>query len=448
MNSLFGSSRWKASKFTHLTKSDDGSLLLYNSAVGAIARVGRSDSTIVTEALEKGFAGTPLDLLAELVLNGFFVDNHLDEMALFRENEKENSDVLELCLLPTEKCNFRCTYCYELFRGGKMHRSIIEGIVKYVREKSNNLAALRIGWFGGEPLTAPDVIYELATRLQAVCRASATSYSSSMVTNGYLLDTKMADLMFRAEVRDFQITLDGGAEDHNRHRSLAKKRTDASTFDRIFGNLLALRDRSDAFRVIVRFNFDAESSKRIEPFLEKLSKELSRDERFFVDFHPIGRWGGPNDNHLPVCGVREGQILQSRFFDAAGQNGLSVRALRQRMEPRGSVCYAANPYNFVIGSDGTIYKCTVAFEDARNQIGRITEDGRMLLDQEKFLLWTGVGAEKHQSCGGCFFRPSCQGNACPLERIRSGSPPCPSTKVTIDEAIAVVAADAMRRSAG
>ena len=122
-----------------------------------------------------------------------------------------------------------------------------------------------------------------------------------------------------------------------------------------------------------------------------------------------------------------------------------MSALPLKAEPNGSVCYAANPHSFVIGSDGTIYKCTVAFEDERNHVGQITEDGRMLLDRAKFLLWTGVGPEKHESCKGCFFRPACQSNACPLERIRSGSPPCPSTKATIDEAVRVVAADAIRK---
>ncbi|MBR0696588.1 radical SAM/SPASM domain-containing protein [Bradyrhizobium lablabi] len=451
---VFGRSHWKASKFTLLTSADadDGSLLLYNSAVGAIARVTRADSAVVAEAYKKGFSGTPLGPLAELTLNGFFVDSELDEIAWassIRDSETLREDVLELCLLPTEKCNFRCTYCYETFLRGKMQRSVIEGIINFVQGRSATLTSLRVGWFGGEPLTAPEVISEVATRLQDICKASGTRYSSSLVTNGYLLNSKMADLLFRAEVRDFQITLDGSAEDHNRHRLLAKKKSQTSnTFDRIFANLLSLRDRPDPFRVIIRLNFDPESAKRIGPFLDNISREFANDERFFVDFHPVGRWGGPNDSSLPVCGMREGQVLQTQFFGSAGESGLNVRALRQRLEPNGSMCYAANPRSFVIGSDGTIYKCTVAFEDPRNQVGKITEDGQMLIDQAKFLLWTNDGSAGHKGCQACFFKPSCHGNACPLERIRSQSPPCPSTKVTIDQAIRVVAADAIRKAGG
>src|SRR5258708_632412 len=113
-----------------------------------------------------------------------------------------------------------------------------------------------------------------------------------MVTNGYLLDSAMADLLFRAEVRDFQITLDGGEDDHNRLRLLADKTS--GTFAQVFGNLRALRDRQDQFRVIVRVNFDPDSANRMSRFIERISAEFGDDERFFIDFHPVGRWGGPN----------------------------------------------------------------------------------------------------------------------------------------------------------
>ena len=63
------------------------------------------------------------------------------------------------------------------------------------------------------------------------------------------------------------------------------------------------------------------------------------------------------------------------------------------MKPFGSVCYAANPHSFVIGSDGTIYKCTVAFEDPKNHLGRLAEDGEMHIDDQKFALWVSNGEE-------------------------------------------------------
>ena len=445
-DSIFGDMRWKASRYTSSTNAEDGSLLLYSSMVGAVARVSQDDTGIVSHALVNGFNGSPAGPLAELALNGFFVDSELDEIALaasVRKRESHKTDALELSILPTERCNFRCVYCYESFLKGKMQSGIRDGIVEFVRRRAESLTSLHVGWFGGEPLTASDVVADISARLLRICAQTGTSYSSAMVTNGYLLNSAMADMLFQAQVRDFQITLDGGEDDHNRLRLLADKTS--NTFAQIFSNLVSLRDRKEYFRVIIRVNFDPDSATRMERFVEKISATFAGDERFFIDFHPVGRWGGPNDGSVPVCDSGQGFGYQTRFFGTASKNSLSVRALRQRMEPSGSVCYAANPRSFVIGSDGIVYKCTVAFDDPANHVGRITPDGELQLDQDKLAMWTGGGAEKDEGCQACFFSPSCQGNACPLERIRTGSRPCPSTKATIGEAIRVVAADAMRR---
>lgn len=42
-------------------------------------------------------------------------------------------------------------------------------------------------------------------------------------------------------------------------------------------------------------------------------------------------------------------------------------------------------------------------------------------------------------CVQCTFRPSCQGAACPLERIRSGSRPCPSEKHQVKQILQIMA---------
>jgi uncharacterized protein len=51
------------------------------------------------------------------------------------------------------------------------------------------------------------------------------------------------------------------------------------------------------------------------------------------------------------------------------------------------ICYAARANAFVIRSNGDVAKCTVAFTDDRNKIGRLTPDGELQVDHNRHLPW-------------------------------------------------------------
>jgi uncharacterized protein len=62
------------------------------------------------------------------------------------------SDVLQLIILPTEQCNFRCVYCYELFDYGLIRQEVVEWIKNLLIARKSSLKYLSVSWFGGEPL--------------------------------------------------------------------------------------------------------------------------------------------------------------------------------------------------------------------------------------------------------------------------------------------------------
>ena len=100
---------------------------------------------------------------------------------------------LHLILMPTERCDFRCVYCYEDFVAGRMPRAVIDGVIALIERRAPTLDRLELEWFGGEPLLALDVIEEVSRRVlaqqehrpQLVCSGAAT-------TNGYRLDLETA----------------------------------------------------------------------------------------------------------------------------------------------------------------------------------------------------------------------------------------------------------------
>ena len=48
--------------------------------------------------------------------------------------------ILHLILLPTEKCNFRCKYCYEDFSIGRMNVDTISGVKALLEKRCSDLS--------------------------------------------------------------------------------------------------------------------------------------------------------------------------------------------------------------------------------------------------------------------------------------------------------------------
>ena len=242
-------------------------------------------------------------------------------------------------------------------------------------------------------------------------------------------------LVYDCRVRQFQITLDGVPSNHNKRRPLAGG---GATFDRIYDNLLNMKSLDAPFKVILRINFDATSAESMEGFIDRISRDFAQDERFIVHFFPISEWGGDKTRTLPICDANIGRVLKYQLLEQAVNKGFASR-IRNEIGPMGTACYAVDPNSFIIGSDGTVYKCTVAFEDSRNRVGVIKPDGSMEIDIDKFALWVTNEGVNDRHCTSCFFNPSCHGMSCPLYRMETNESPCPTVKVSFPDALKILA---------
>jgi uncharacterized protein len=441
----------KQSQFTTIVDKGDGSHLLYNTLTGDFIQVPTS---AIQFLLDKPTANyllsdmNPFQLL--LFERGFLVPGDADEKRrsrmLYDTRMRVGSQKrIELILLPHENCNFRCSYCYETFARNKMEPWVHEAVGKFVEQRIDELELLEIAWFGGEPTLALDVIYELSSKLTAMCDRNNIDYKSQMTTNGYKLSDEVAqNLIEKCRVVQFQITLDGAPEEHDKRRHLADG---GNTFDRIYKNLLNLRNIKGRFNVIIRVNFDSENAKHMESFNERLANDFASDTRFLVHFFPISRWGGAGDGALPICDANAGRILKYQMLESAVDKGFRSR-IREEIKPMGTACYAADPNSFIIGADGTVYKCTVAFEDQRNHVGKLRADGTMTLDVDKYALWVVNDGVTDHNCQSCFFNPSCHGVSCPLWRMESQQSPCPSVKEEFPQALRILAKELTREGGG
>jgi uncharacterized protein len=289
----------------------------------------------------------------------------------------------ELIILPTEKCNFRCTYCYEDFAAGLMKPEIISGIKQLLKQRVADLETLNLSWFGGEPLTAKNVVLEISEYAKSLAsQYSQLTYSGGMTTNGYLLDYETAKDLADVGVQKYQISLDGSREIHNKSRIRADGN---GTFDRIWTNLLAIRNSSLPVSILVRIHFSAETFQQLDALIEDLKKEFLPDPRFLFLFKSIGRWGGANDNEIKVLSLKKKekalQSLQTKLF------GENLNSLQNLLEPDNYVCYASRSNSLVIRSNGDVAKCTVALYDDRNKVATLQPDGTLQLIPGRLAPW-------------------------------------------------------------
>jgi uncharacterized protein len=422
--------RWVPSRYNVQATAEDGRLVLWNTLSGKMSVFQTADRDAVLGLLRRpGFEAPQEKVVGYLVGRGYLVRQGVDEYRQFQQlfgQEHYRTDALELILMSSEDCNFRCTYCYEDFTRGTMIREVREGIKNLVRKRIKRLNRLTVGWFGGEPLYGWEAVEDLAPFFVEIADEHEVPFSAHMTTNGYLLTPEVADKLFIWRIRHFQITLDGLAEHHNHSRAA---RNGGPTFERIFDNLKSLVQRKEHFQVLLRLNFDHANAGGISEFVDLLSREFTNDPRFSLAMHAVSKLGGPNDSQLGVCTDDEAGRIQREIQAQAQRQGLNVGNLRNAARMGSKVCYAARPYNFLIGATGKVMKCTVLLDKSDyNVVGRITEKGDLELDKDRMALWTEPAFEHDKQCQKCVVLPSCQGISCPVIRIEHNIQPCISTR--------------------
>lgn len=438
-------SNWKLSRYTVIFRRPNGDAILHNSFMGALAVVPAEQFSEIEAGLNKEIelSERSSPTLSELCQNRFLFPADIDEKAYVADvlrQESQGTD-FDIIILPHENCNFRCVYCYETHQRGRMQPSVIEGLKMLVARKAAAIKSLSIRWFGGEPLLAVDIIDELSASFLASCDKYGVLYRSHMTTNAYLLTPAVFERLIKNQIRDYQITLDGPEPCHDKTRVLVGG---GKTFRTIFNNLMHMQQSGHDFTVSLRINFDEQSIPLMGDFFLELSRVFGNDRRFGLYLRPIGKYGGPNDANIEVCDPGIAKVVEMELSQQYLPHGYLDRLVKKSLQSHGQVCYAAKPNSIVVGSDGTIYKCSVSFEDANNQVGRLMPDGSLDIDLRLWNLWVNNRLEENLICDACPVYPICQGKYCPRSSIRENKPVCPMTRTTYAQLVQLAAADTAR----
>ena len=328
--------------------------------------------------------------------------------------------IQQLIILPTERCNFRCTYCYEDFLIGKMKEPVQSSIERFMDRRIPELSELSLHWFGGEPLLAKQVVLRLSAHASRLCGEHGVSLIGGLTTNAYVLTSDLFEELLSYNQRFYQITFDGWQEGHDVVRKLANGR---GSFERIWENMCATKRSTEQFKIQIRIHVRRDNHENLEVLLHNLAREFGGDPRYSLDFEHLRNLGGAGgktvDRPLSLAELREAERhLRSGYEAAVNSLDLQSSVLDQSNspvqdypigevrpdQPRAAppyICYASKPNSLLIRADGRIGKCTVALDDDRNTIGAVNSDGTLTIDNVKLAPWLRGLSDLSTEALGC-----------------------------------------------
>ncbi len=409
----------KKSKYTFVLNVEPNILLMYNSVrgVSSFIKFYGDDAILASRCVENPNKYKDTEIHNILVKHGMIISSEAEEDSICTPLALKRifNPTLVLIIMPTEDCNFRCSYCYEEHKKGIMNINTAESIVKYVQKSILNYTQLHIVWFGGEPLMSNetiDLILHISEKLIKICSCARRKYSADIITNGYNLTLSTFEQLLSCKIFSYQVTIDGLSYIHDKYRFLANGEC---THDRIISNLLEIKKKCKKryFNIAIRTNITSEMEPLLNEHFTELSGMFSDDSRFSFYFRPVGNWGGDSVKNL--CN----NMYDPFSFKNVYEKILIIQTKSNldfgRFIPffNNCTCSACYENSYVIGYDGKIYKCTCHFDEPNNEVGFLEKEGDIVLDINKIIKWVRV-PELKKSCKSCFFAPVCLNMSCPI----------------------------------
>lgn len=344
---------------------------------------------------------------------GMIVPQALDEAAMVEqrfEQGKKDLSYLDLTILLTYRCQFRCTYCFE---GTKkdidLDDTTADNLLMFLEDHAMTWKKIRVTWFGGEPLVAYSRMEALSRRLIAFCDQHGIDYSADMVTNGFALtESRCRALVNEMRVKRYILTLDGPAPIHDKRRPLLSGQP---TFHKIWENITFLIQYGA--KVNIRMTIDKQNLEAIPILLDEIAAGpfsgktgLSFCRTMDFDFTP-------DKVKDVIFNEKEFADIEWGLIQHAHQLGL----YRYRFPHSAPLGGCLREGDIVMGPHGEIFKCLDTVGDPKWVSGRIQDRGQADRPEwyEQWLRWTPA---QSTPCRGCVLQPLCQGG-CPHNALFS-----------------------------
>lgn len=326
--------------------------------------------------------------------------------------DEVTSGFFKVTIMPTEQCNFRCTYCYEQFKYGMIDDRVVNHIVEFTERKlkSGNHTEFMLEWFGGEPtLSRQGLIPSVTSSMKAICEHSHIKFTSAITTNGYLLSRSLFLDYLHSGITTFQITIDGLKHDLTRISCDGR-----GTFSTIISNIKDIHELPNDYKynVILRYNVLPENQD--SSWYDYLGNLLKGDDRFCILIRPVSDLGGEKVKCLERYSAKDWNELLNSHIQKALAAGLRVANLSEK-RPFAKTCFASFKDSYIFRANGDVVKCSSHIDDDRNIIGIVDPQKGVIIDERKNAIWSSFLPGKE--CYGCSDFGACLNKNCPYMRL-------------------------------
>ena len=349
--------------YIYIYKNMDNSLSLKNTYTKKEILMDNEYLDVVSKILHDGVNILDDDVSKFLHENGF-IQNEKEFIETIHDYYDVNDNYLRFIFMPTEGCNFRCTYCYENHENTSKKLDY-DAIAQFMQEKVNerNWDKIILNWFGGEPLLKIREIKDFSEKVKPIL--DGKDVVINIVTNGYNLNEEIIQILEEADVLHYQITIDGDMHDTTRILANGKP-----TRQIIMNNLKSLK-KHEFKSCEIRVNVTDYSSDN-NLFYKELFRVIGCDKRFSLDIHKVFE-----SDKFKLDSIDKMDNIYQENMKSANSYGLNIERDRETILQ----CYGAQKNCYTFRPNQTIVKCTVALDEGWNQIGEIKNHSVIIFEK-------------------------------------------------------------------
>lgn len=365
----------------------------------------------------------PQEDLDVLLRRGYITElTEEDEFEFIRKlSEAINSrgrKMINVTIIPTYNCNFRCEYCFERnlqknafeWLNEKISNEIVDAIfTQLVKYRESGLVVDGIYLFGGEPLLKANM--EI---VEYICKkAREMEVPIACISNGYDLD-QYIDLIKKYNFKYVQITIDGIGEEHDKRRYLVGGQ---GTYNRIVSNISKALEQG--VNIVLRSNINKKNTVEILRLMDfyRESGWLEKDNFSYYFKSTLKCYDEIGDAYSDVelmkelTKVYEDNIEKFRFNSI--YNGLSDKLSNMlknnTFAPMRSGYCGANMGMYTVDPFGDIYPCWDVLNDKDEVIGSVDISKGEFVFNESHDRWKERTVDKIDDCKKCKYMLFCGG---------------------------------------